>query len=133
MLPLPSEELQRKLLDLYQQRVDPIFKVTHWLTVAATIKKQYKRRQYKPSSRSVQALEFAVYFLAMCSISDNESRSILLVDRKPMLRQYLHAAETMLKKADLLQKPDLQSLQAFLIYLVSCLDEFPGLHHTAQG
>ena len=122
MLPIPAEETQRKLLDIYQQRVDPLFKVTHWFTVSADIKKQYKNGRYTPSSPSMQALEFSMYFLAICSIDDIESRKILLASRILMLQNYRRAAEIAIVKANLLQRPDIISLQGFVIYLVSFIN-----------
>ena len=106
------------LLYLYHQRVDCLFKATHWPTVVTAIERQYEDAQHKTSSPSTEALEFAIYFLAISSISDEESTSLLLMERQPLLHRFRIAAETLISRANLLQSPDLTVLQAFIIYLV---------------
>lgn len=113
----PSAHMRHVLLRLYQDRVDCLIKITHWPTVVASIETQYENSHYTPLNPSVQALEFSVYFLAMCSISDQESQEMFLDNRQTLLDRYRVATETLISTADLLHSPDLLNLQAFVIYL----------------
>jgi hypothetical protein len=113
----PSQHMRYMLLRLYQDRVDCLFKITHWPTIVSKIEMQYNDGYYRPLSPSVQALEFSIYFLAMCSISDQESQEMFLENRQTLLERYRVATEISISTADLLNNPDLTNLQAFIIYL----------------
>jgi hypothetical protein len=113
----PSRQMRSRLLHLYQERVDCLFKITHWPTVFTTIEKQYTDNHYRPSLPSTQALEFSVYFLAICSINDHESQEMFLENRQSLVQRFRVAAEMLISKANLLNSPDLITLQAFVIYL----------------
>jgi hypothetical protein len=67
---------------------------------------------------SVGALELAIYFMSLCSITNEEARNLGLGDRSSLIEQYRNATETAISEAELLQHPDLIVLQAFVIYLV---------------
>jgi hypothetical protein len=63
-------------------------------------------------------LEYATYFMALCTITDEEADKIGLGVRLEICRQYQTTVEDLLVESDLLQHPDLIILQAFVIYLV---------------
>jgi hypothetical protein len=120
----PTPFIRSALLRLYQERVDCLFKITHWPTVVTIIEKQYGPAQYQ-SSPSTRALEYSIYFLAICSINDEESQDMFLERRQSLLQRYRIAAEMLLSNANLLSRPDLTLLQAFVIYL-------KGIHSCGQ-
>ena len=121
----PTPFMRSALLRLYQERVDCLFKITHWPTVVTIIEKQCGPAQSQSSSPSTRALEYSIYFLAICSVNDEESQDIFLERRQLLLQRYRIATEMLLSKADLLSRPDLTLLQAFVIYL-------KGIHSCGQ-
>lgn len=121
----PPAHVRSILLRLYHERVDCLFKITHWPTVFTCIETQYTDAHYRPSSPSNQALEFSIYFLAVCSINDLESRDMLSEERQLVLQRYRIGAETLISRANLLHSPDLTVLQAFVLYL-------KGIHSCMQ-
>lgn len=115
----PTKQMRTTLLDLYQNRVDSVFKVLHWPTVSTAIERNYQNPQNVSESPTMQPLESAIYFLALCSITDVESERILSCKRLPLIKQYRLATEISISRANLVRNPDLTVLQAFVIYLVS--------------
>ncbi|XPS94644.1 hypothetical protein M3J09_003953 [Ascochyta lentis] len=120
--PVPSASESRKLLDLYRARVDTVYKVVHWPTTIALVE---ANRTERAPTFSNQALEYAIYFMALCTITDGEALELGLGDRSNLLRTYRLAAECFLAESDLLRHPSVTTLQAFVIYLIglrTCLN-----------
>jgi hypothetical protein len=114
----PSSETGRILLETYRQRVDSVYKVLHWPTVLSLVELHHKRPLDSSRVHSVQVLEWSIYFMAVCSITEKESKEMGLGGRSAVLRTYRSLVEDLLAKSSLLQSPDLVLLQAFVIYLV---------------
>jgi len=107
------------LLCIYQDRVDKVMKVLHWDKVLDAIERNHADGKSGVQFPAMQALEFAIYFMAMCSITDDEADTMMLGDRGSLIQQYRHATEILISRADLFRNPDLAVLQSFIIYLVS--------------
>lgn len=114
----PSKSTRDILLRIYQDRVDKVVKVLHWDTVLDAIERNHADGKSGVQFPAVQALEFAIYFLAICSITDNEADTMKLGNRGSLIQQYRDATEILISRADLFRNPDLAVLQAFIIYLV---------------
>jgi hypothetical protein len=125
LLPTPSLEVRTKLLHLYRSRVDSVYKILHWPTVLSILEANYAGPGNGLRSVSVQALEYAIYFMALCSITNSEAEEMGLGIRLDMLLLYRSAVEDLLTGSSLLHNPDLTILQAFVVYLVRC-----RLHQT---
>jgi hypothetical protein len=67
----PMARVRTILLDLYEQRVDCIYKILHWPTVLCEVVRG--DLENPSSSPSAQVLESAIYFMALCSITDEEA------------------------------------------------------------
>lgn len=125
LLPTPSLEVRTKLLHLYRSRVDSVYKILHWPTVLSILEANYAGSGKISPSLSVQALEYAIYFMALCSITDSEAEEMGIGIRPDMLILYRSAVEDLLAGSSLLHNPDLTILQTFVVYLVRC-----RLHQT---
>ena len=101
--------LPERLLTVYKQRVDPIFKPLHWPS-ALRISSSQECKQCPDA----KALGCAIYFTAACSLFDHE-----LDDRVMVVEQSQRAAEQAFEQAGLLTTMSVIVLQAFVIYLVS--------------
>lgn len=115
--PLP-EEIRQNLLDLYRDRVDCIFKGTFWPAAFNAIGQLYNDQDDVPYSSSIRALEFSLYFMAICTLNQDECQSIMGEDKPKLLRKYRTAVEIAMSRAQLLQNPDKLVLQSFIIYLL---------------
>lgn len=116
---LITSEMRSVLLPIYKTRVDCIVKVLHWPSVLAAIdKKDTGLLQSRYELNKIQALESAICYTAVCSMTDEEC-DILLHGKKGLLRDQLRSfAEVSISNTNFLDKPDFTVLQAFLIYLV---------------
>ena len=103
--------MSTRLLDIYRENVDAIFKLLHWPTAYSLVTTS--------SSEDVegQSLKWAIYFMALCTASDDEIES-----KEMWTKQCRLATEIALVKAGLLSSMSLVVLQAFVIYLVSYHD-----------
>jgi hypothetical protein len=113
-----NAENRAKLLGLYGDRVNCMFNVFHW---PSTLKRIQGAEELAASSTTLshQALEYAIYLVALCTISDDETENMSINSKADILQQYKDATERALSKADVMRHPDMIGLQAFVIYLVS--------------
>lgn len=117
-LPIPSLNVRTKLLHLYRYRVDSVYKILHWPTALSMFEANHVGSGNFSPSISSQTLEYSIYFMALCSVTDSEAEEMDLGIRPEMLQLYRPAVEDLFARSSLLQKPDLPILQAFSIYLV---------------
>ncbi|KAI9056236.1 hypothetical protein LZ554_001164 [Drepanopeziza brunnea f. sp. 'monogermtubi'] len=113
-----TDQMRRVLLPLFQTRVDSIIKILHWPSFLAAIASRDTASGNSVQSRPIHALECAVCYTALCTMSDLECENMLYCQRAPRLHQLKLAAEISFSKARLLEMPDVTTLQAFFIYLV---------------
>lgn len=114
-----SKSTRAILLRIYQDRVDQVVKVIHLDTVIDAIERNQADGKDGFQIPAMQALEFAIYFMAICSITDGKADAMLLGDRGSLIQHYRRTTEILISRADLFRNPDLAVLQAFVIYLVS--------------
>jgi hypothetical protein len=113
-----NAENKAKLLNLYEERVNCMFNLFHWPSILKCIQ---GTEEPAASSRimSHQALEYAIYLVALCTISNDEAENMSPNSKAGLVQQYKDATEHVLSKADVMRHPDMAGLQAFVIYLVS--------------
>lgn len=120
-IPRIPDDISVILLDIYRIRVDSVYKILHVPSTIAQIRLLHDSTgSTSNSSSSLQALEFAIYYMSLCTITDVESQERLkFSNRKDLLHQCRTSTEYFLQKANLLRDPSMKSLQAFVIYIVS--------------
>ena len=118
-LPLLSVQARARLIQIYHYRVDKVYKILHFSTALALIEANHTSPSESPPSSSVQLLEYSIYLMALCTMTDHECEALNLGDKVVLLQTYQSAVEDLLTQSPLLQNPDLLTLQAFVIYLVS--------------
>ncbi|KAL5394973.1 hypothetical protein PMIN02_004531 [Paraphaeosphaeria minitans] len=111
---LPSLTAQAKLLEIYHFRVESAYKIFHWPTVLQTFEQNKETAQI---SVPIRALQFSIFFMAYCTVTNEEATAGDLGGRLEMLQLYQSATEDMLSRSQLLSSPDLVTLQAFVVYL----------------
>lgn len=113
----PEPALAFKLWQTYIERVDPLLKVTHVPTMQARVIEAIG--SLNKLSRPTEALLFAVYCMAMRSISVEECEAQLGQRRDDLMKRYQHACQHALISAGVYRTMDLDCLTAFFLYLVS--------------
>ena len=113
----PDAKVREALLDSYQSRINPVFKPVHWPLVCRDIRTSHASTANSTASTSAKALEYAIYYLAICSLTDSECLDLLLDTKDRSLRLYRRATTALISRARVLQSPDMQGLQAFVVYL----------------
>jgi hypothetical protein len=111
-------EVRMKLLETFRSRVDSVYKILHWPSVISRIQLSNDSPDEVSSMPSLKVLEISIYFMAICSITDDEARMMGLGARLEVLQIYRSTVEALLAKSKLLTNPHLTELQAFVIYLV---------------
>ena len=124
--PLTSEQ-SNLLRDMYHERVDCLYKILHWPTFLADLALVRNCNAGWIQSRSIRALESAVCFLGLVSITEDEAIVFGLGDKALLLNQLQANTERLLAEAGLYRQPKLTSLQAFVTYLVRT---FQQDHHV---
>lgn len=115
--PFPSNELRATLLGTYKFRCEAVYKLMHWPTALAKIEAANALAHDGTSSAYI-GIEFAIYFMAVCSLQEEEATFTLMGhDRTTLLQQYMRATEWALSQCNLMQRPDMDSLLAFTLYL----------------
>ena len=108
------------LLDIYIQRVDLVFKLIHVPSLCTAMLSLDRHSSSEiPSPPALSALRFAVYFSAVCTLSEEDCRNTFANEKTSLVHRFRIATEVMLSQANLLVTSDITVLQAFAIYLVS--------------
>lgn len=110
-------EVTATLVDIYEQRIDPILKVIHM----PSLRKSLLDKRW-PDTVVQQAVLSAVQFSATCVLGEAECSERLGEQKSSLCQQFKMQTEALLSAADLYTDSGLTSLQAFVIYLVSVLN-----------
>jgi hypothetical protein len=116
---LPTRSATDKLMHQYWVSCHPVARIVHrpsfeqryeflWNSVA---------RGVEPSP-SIQAVVFAALFTAVVSMSVSQISDLFGVDRQVLLERFQLGTETALRKAHFLRTSKIETLQAFVMYLV---------------
>lgn len=117
---LPSKVLVDKLLAHYWQAVHPIARTVHrpsferqhemfWKQIAAGIEPR----------TSYQAVFFAALLSSVISMPEEKVLAEFAVDKKSLVDSFQRGTESALARANFLRTTKLETLQAFVMYLVS--------------
>jgi hypothetical protein len=118
---LPAESAANYLVEQYKRAVHPICKIVHW----GTFQRRYEnfwnelRAGIEPVG-SLQALIFSAMFCGVVSMSEEEVLSHFAATKKELVDNFQQGAETALGRAQFLRTTKLETMQAFVMYMVSC-------------
>jgi hypothetical protein len=108
-----------QLWQTYLDNVNPLLKLTHTPTLQVQIIEA--STNLTKVSKSLEALMFAIYLMAITSLGDDEVRQTYNESKNDLLQKYQHATQQALFNAGFMRMPDLTILQAYLLYCVSVL------------
>jgi hypothetical protein len=118
----PDTQLALRLWNVYVKSVDPVLKILHIPTVQTVVLATIL--EPRSAQSSTVALTFAIYYAAVTAIYYNHEPIHLPCDGPTLLRRYKLCLDRLLTVNDLMMRPEMTSLQALAIYVVS---SGPGL------
>lgn len=125
---LPSKIITDRLLAQYWLAVHPVARLLHkpsfeerytafWSDVSMGIE----------PPNSLQAIFFAVMFCGVVSMSEEAIVMSFGTKRKGLVDNFLMGTETALGRANIIRTTKVETLQAFIMYLVSICNLFPNI------
>jgi hypothetical protein len=97
--------------------VNPLLKLFHAPTVQQMILDAASNLENIP--QSTEALMFAIYFLSITSLRNDDCERIMGESRPVLLARFSNATQQALINAELLKSSNMTVLQAFVLFLVS--------------
>jgi hypothetical protein len=116
----PSPAVTTALCEIYLNQVDRIIKVLHRPSLKRHLLEGIPYPALKTSREAENALDTAVFYAAVASMTDRQCLHLFQCSRNEVLPEYQSACEMALERADLMRTTDMTVLQAFVLYLV-CL------------
>ncbi|KAI1824003.1 fungal-specific transcription factor domain-containing protein [Xylaria intraflava] len=110
----PSGVQVFQLWQIYLDNVNPLLKLTHTSTLQVQIIEA--STNLTKVSRSLESLMFAIYLMAITSLTEDEVAHTFEASRSGLLAKYQHATQQALFNAGFMRMPDLTVLQAYLLY-----------------
>ena len=118
----PTLPTLRKMWDIYVDRVDPLVKILHLPTFWPMLVNVLQSPQEIPSS--LEALVFAFYYATSSACDDNECQSMIGERQATLSFRYKYAARQALINAGFLKSTNFITLQAFVMFLVSRINQY---------
>lgn len=112
----PSALETIQLWQTYLANVDPLLKLTHTPTLQVKIIEA--STNFTKVSKSLEALMFAIYLMAITSLGEDEVQQRFTASRSTLLARYQHGTQQALFNAGFMRMPDLTILQAYLLYCI---------------
>ncbi|RDW72748.1 uncharacterized protein DSM5745_07920 [Aspergillus mulundensis] len=113
----PEPSLIFRLWQMYLERVDPLFKVTHTPSLQGRIVEAIA--DVKRISPGFEALMFCIYCMAVLSVTSDECEARLGLSRDELLPGYQRSCRRALINCGFLQSDDREILTALFFYLTS--------------
>ena len=115
----PTQHQVYTLCDVYLANVDPVFKLLHGPSLRKYLQENATELDGSPGPGGLEALRFAIYYVAITSLADGECKHRIGEDKGILLIRYRAATESALAKADFINTVEISTLQALAIYLVA--------------
>lgn len=106
-----------QLWQIYLNNVNPVLKISHVPTLQNQIIGAGANLAKTP--KPLEALMFAIYFMAITSMKDDEVRTTFGEDRSILLSKYQAATTQALVNAGFMRSTELMVLQALFLYLLA--------------
>ena len=121
----PSPNSMGALCNIYAENCDPVFKILHIPSLQQFVARAATDVYNIPSRNYVEALLFAMYYAAITSLTPEQCSQKFQEGRETLLARYRMGTEVALSNADLLNTKEMGTLQALVIFLVSCFANIP--------
>lgn len=116
----PPAELIHQLWQTFLENANPLSKLVHVPTLKPAIEKAITNIEHIP--RGFEALMFAIYSMAVLSLTDSECKEMLGETRATLLPRYVAATKTALARARFMSSTSIVVLQALMLHILSIRD-----------
>lgn len=99
--------------------MDPVFKILHRPSIQAFLRDDEPYLDYETDHQVPVTLANAIYYAAVCTMSDPQCQSLFGVDKRTISSDLQKETEAALVKADFVTTNDISVLQAYVLSLVS--------------
>ncbi|KAK2072460.1 hypothetical protein P8C59_006814 [Phyllachora maydis] len=106
-----------QLWQIYISNVNPLLKLNHIPTLQAQI--ITASASTAKIARPLEALMFAIYLIAVTSMTEHEAQSTFAEDKFVMLKRFHDSCQQALVNAGFMRSSELMVLQAFILYLLA--------------
>ncbi|CRG91726.1 Thiamine repressible genes regulatory protein thi1 [Talaromyces islandicus] len=115
----PTPAVIVALCNVYLDHVDRIIKVLHRPSLKGHLVYGNSYSDGRSSIVAENALDAAVFYAAVTSMTDRQCQSLFHCSRATVLPEYQKSCEMSLERADLTRTRDVTVLQAFVLYLAA--------------
>jgi hypothetical protein len=132
---LPTKEVADALTEKYRENVHYVARVLHWPSFQLLYDNFWTTALagYEPQA-SAQAVVLSILFSAVASMDDIDVHRLLGRPKKTVQTNFQKGAEICLSKAQFLRTTKVETLQAFVIYLIPmCRDQLTRAHSVLVG
>ncbi|KAH6970980.1 fungal-specific transcription factor domain-containing protein [Ilyonectria sp. MPI-CAGE-AT-0026] len=116
-----------KLWQIFLERVNPLTKLIHAPSLQPLVVEASNDHTSIP--QNAQALLFSIYSVATISLTETESAQVLKMPKEKALLRFASGAKAAFMRAKFMEKYDLMTLQAVVLYLLS-LHGYTSRHET---
>ncbi|OCK73523.1 hypothetical protein K432DRAFT_430544 [Lepidopterella palustris CBS 459.81] len=114
-----TPQIREQLGQIFLLQVDPVFKILHRPSLAAHLVHGERYLNYERDHPTVEALDYAIYYAATISLTDEQCMSMFGANKSVIMAKYRLASEGALAHTDFVMTDDLTVLQAFVLYLIA--------------
>ncbi|PYI00057.1 hypothetical protein BO71DRAFT_367596 [Aspergillus ellipticus CBS 707.79] len=117
----PFHELQicQRLFQIYLAQVDPVIKILHRPSLHGYLSEGKRYLSYENSHPAPAALASAIYYAAICSLTQDQSLLIFGMGKNHLVSRYQREADAALERANFILTDDITVLQAFVISIIA--------------
>lgn len=127
-----SRNIADRLLERYWDSVHPVARILHRPSFAQryeTLWEAVEDGYQENITPSLAAIVFSVLLSAVVSMSEEQVRDLCQESREELIHKLKHGTENSLGRAQLLHCSKVETLQAFVAYLVSLTLAVMGCHY----
>ena len=116
----PPSQIIRQLWQIFVEKVNPLFKIIHVPSLQPALEKAITNIEQIP--RGFEALMFAIYSMAVTSLTKDECKEKLGESQASLRRRYVTATKAALSRARFMSTTSIVVLQALLLHIFSIRD-----------
>lgn len=113
----PQADHMLELWQVFAQNVDPLTKVVHAPSLRSTF--EHAAKDTRNISRSLNALMFAIYSVAVLSLSEQQCLDRFVTSRSHLLPRFVTATKVALTRANFTSSTSIVILQALALHILS--------------
>ncbi|KAL8704293.1 MAG: hypothetical protein Q9201_002547 [Fulgogasparrea decipioides] len=118
----PPTELIHQLWQIFVENVNPLTKLVHVPSLQPAIEKAITNVEHIP--RGFEALMFAIYSMAVLSLTEDECKGLLGETRATLLSHYVAATKAALSRTRFMSSTSIVVLQALVLHILSIRDAY---------